>query len=109
MTLRLIAPWACYEQRIPGLQAALRIFCDAGLSAEAAETAFRQFAERHEVDSAVVSPAMTRAAVVWRRASDAAQVYCAGGVLSVSHCAVQHRNASLSLRASGPEREQEKC
>ena len=82
MTLRLIAPWASFDQRIRGLQAALQVLGDAGLDALIAESAFHQLMRANAqgvFDDH--SPAMVRAAVVWRRALEAAAQHCKGAQL----------------------------
>lgn len=111
MTLRMIAPAAAYEQRIRGLQAAMEVFEEAGLPATSAESAFHRLAPQgpgKELYEA--SPALVRAAAVWRRATEAAQRHCAGGILtdalSFEH---QVRDAGSSAAAGESAGETKQC
>ncbi len=73
MSFELFAPDASAAQRQSGLLAAQVVFNAAGLSPAAAGTAYF---DHHDAVSA--SPAMVRAARIWRDASDAAVRACYG-------------------------------
>lgn len=85
MRLHLFAPAASADERSNAVRAARSVLDQAGLAAEVAESAFIQLQlEAAARSTGETSPAMVRAAAVWRKAAAAAQAQCASGVLVAS-------------------------
>ena len=79
MALRWIANEAPISQRTLGLRAAQQVFDTAGLDPLAAQLAYRQWvSDAQDEQAPLPSPAMLRAASVWKRAHDVALAVSGG-------------------------------
>lgn len=82
MKLRLVAPGTTPEERAKGEQAATQVFSTAGIDAYTALQAFLELdrLQLAQAQNEAPSPAMARAAFIWRLAKNAAVGACYGAL-----------------------------
>jgi hypothetical protein len=103
MKVRLHAPAASLDQQRLALQAAMAVFDEAGISADAAESAYDECQESLAREPSVEpSPAMVRAAIVWCKAAVAAHVQCNGAAITCSSQRLAAASATETSRQPHP-------